>query len=211
MNGLLPYKLPFDAALLIPACVFAKPPVPGKVKTRLIPVLGSEGAAALAATVLCHVWRTVSSCPSVRPVLAAAGLGSFPITVSEHDLWLQGEGDLGIRIERIFQRALEEAPAAIAIGADSPGLTCTQIQAALSALQTHDAVIGPCEDGGFYLLAVSRCSPGLFRNLPWSCGETAQATRCRLEQNGFSIAMIDLLFDIDTPEDLARLEHWRIG
>jgi len=197
--------LPFDANSLLPICVFAKPPVPGKVKTRLIPKLGATGAAALASSMLRAVWQTVTSCSGVRPVLAAAEPGDFGIDLTGRDVWLQGDGDLGMRIERILQRGLQGAAAAVAIGADTPYLNCTQIQAAMEALEDHDAVIGPCEDGGFYLLALRRCPSGLLQDLPWSSRDTAQVTRHRLEENGFSIATIETLFDVDTLEDLARI------
>jgi hypothetical protein len=189
----------------VPVCIFAKPPLPGKVKTRLIPELGAEHAAALASAMLCDVWSASCSCPRVRTVLAAAEAGEFPMSVPEGDVWLQGEGDLGERLERIFTRALEMAPAAIALGADSPLLAAAHIEAALDALETHDAAIGPSADGGFYLLGLRRCPAGLFRDLPWSCAETFAATKQRLEQHRFSIEYITPLFDVDTPEDLLLL------
>ncbi len=197
--------MPFESAVPIPVCVFAKPPVPGKVKTRLIPLLGGEGAALVAAAMLRVAWQKMTSCPRVRPVLAAAEPGDFGIDLTSRDVWLQGDGDLGMRMERILQRGLQEAAAAVAVGADIPFLSCEHIQSAIRALGDHDAVIGPCEDGGFYLLAVRRCPSGLLANLPWSSPDTARATRSRLEQNGFAVAVIDSLFDVDTPEDLDRL------
>lgn len=198
----------------IPVCIFAKPFIAGHVKTRLARALGPKRAADLAAAMFCDVWRTVSSCPEVRPVLATLPpeiqyAGDTPsechVQVSADDTLLQGDGDLGARLENIFRQALATAPAAIAVGADTPLLTSAHLEQTLDELATHDAVIGPCPDGGFYLLALRACPPGLFSGLPWSTPETACATKRRLKTRGFSVQVLDPLFDVDTPDDLVLL------
>src|SRR3954454_22000707 len=113
----------------IPICIFAKPPA--AAKTRLIPALGAVRTARLASAMLLDTWRTVASCPGIRPVLATTRSGGFPMDVPADDIWLQGDGDLGERIELIMTRGLSHAPAAIAIGADSPTLAGAHIEAAL--------------------------------------------------------------------------------
>ena len=120
-------------------------------------------------------------------------------------MWLQGEGDLGERIERIITRGLLHAPAAMAIGADSPGFSDAHIEAAIECLRTTDAVLGPSVDGGFYLLALRRCPRGLFALLPWSAAETRTALKARLQEHAFSVAELDPLFDVDIPVDLRTL------
>ena len=189
----------------VPICIFAKPPVPSEVKTRLIPALGALSAARLASAMLQDVWRTVESCPGVRPILATTGPGVFPVSVRKGDTWLQGEGDLGERIERIMIRGLEVSGAVIAIGADSPAFTATHLRDALECLENHDAVLGPSTDGGFYLLGIRRCPRGLFASLPWSTSETCQAVKARLREQAFSIAELEPLFDVDTPADISTL------
>lgn len=190
--------------MAIPVCVFAKPPTPGSAKTRLAPLLGEEGAASLASAMLLDVWRIVTNYPGLRPVLATTEHGPFPIP--DPDIWLQGEGDLGARITTILSRALRISPAVIAIGADTPALTETHLRTALHALATHDAVIGRCSDGGFYLLALKTCPPGLLSHLPWSTSVTADAVFERLTQSGLSVSEIGPLFDVDCEEDLVRLK-----
>lgn len=190
---------------IVPICIFAKPPVAGRVKTRLLAELGGNAAAELASAMLCDVWRAASCCTNVRPILAAAEPGEFPLEISEEDIWLQGEGDLGERLETILRRGLATAPAAIALGADSPLVAPAQIEQALAALETHDAALGPCADGGFYLLALKRYPSALLSGLPWSCAETFEATKERLEQNDFAVEILTPLFDVDTAEDLALL------
>jgi hypothetical protein len=153
------------------------------------------------------VWRTVDLCPGVRPILATTLPGNFPVCVSSHDIWLQGDGDLGERIERIFNHGLLQAPAVIAIGADSPALTATHLQSALDALQTNDVVVGPSPDGGFYLLGLRRGQAGLLYSLPWSSSQTLQILKRRIAERLLSIAELEPLFDVDTPSDLLTLQE----
>lgn len=185
--------------------VFAKPPRAGEVKTRLGAVLGHDAAARLAKAFFEDTWRGLQGIPEVRPVLASSADEPASFGVSAAELWLQGEGDLGARLERIAARALGEAPWFIALGADSPGLPPSMLDAARAALVRHDAVLGPAEDGGYYLIGLRRLVPGLFSDLPWSTAKTLEATRARLAERGFSVATIQTWFDVDEPGDLERL------
>lgn len=128
-------------------CVFAKPPVPGRVKTRLGAEVGEELAADLARAFLCDTWAAVRALPWVRPVLATTEPGTAAALHLDAEEWLQGPGDLGERLERVLGRAIAEARApAIAIGADTPGLPAMLIDGARDALARADAVLGPSED-----------------------------------------------------------------
>lgn len=192
----------------IPVCIFAKPPAPLQAKTRLIPALGAEGAAQLASAMLRDVWRAVQSHPGVHPILATTRPGAFPMSLPDDDMWLQGEGDLGERMERIITRGLVHAPAVMAIGADSPAFSAAHLQAAIDCLETRDAVLGPSVDGGFYLLALRRYPRGLFASLPWSAAATRTALKARLQEHAFSVAELDPLFDVDIPADLRTLASY---
>jgi len=187
---------------MIPVCVFAKAPEPGKVKTRLINALGSEGAARLAAAMFRDTWDMVSKCAGARPVLATLCNGAFPIAIDSGNVWLQGDGDLGMRLEKILRQGLGCACAAIAIGADAPSLTTGHLQAAIRALENFDVVIGRSADGGFYLLGLRQCAEGLLAQIPWSTCETAEATVLRMRDRGLTVHELTPLFDVDTPEDL---------
>jgi hypothetical protein len=189
----------------IPVCIFAKPPQ--SAKTRLIPALGAASAAQLASAMLLDTWSMVASCPGVRPILATTQPGDFPISVPASDIWLQGDGDLGRRIHCILTRALIHASVVIAVGADSPALSCAHLQMALACVRTSDAVIGPSTDGGFYLLSLRRCPPGLFDSIPWSTAATRRALTERLREHAFTIAELEPLFDVDTAADLRLLER----
>jgi rSAM/selenodomain-associated transferase 1 len=189
----------------IPVCIFSKPPIPGRVKTRLTCYVGEIGAGQLASAMLRDVWSIVKSATGVIPVLAAAESGEFGIDMPRDRIWLQQPGDLGLRIEGILRRGLQGAPAAIALGADTPLLTPAHLREALAVLDSNDAVLGPSEDGGFYLLGVRHCPPGLLAEIAWSCEETCQKAVQRLQKHGMRVGWIGTLFDVDTIADLEKL------
>ena len=181
-------------------CIFAKPAVAGQVKTRLAAALGAEGAARLAQAFLDDTIAAVRSLP-----WALVALASTQPVAADLPVLLQGEGDLGARMEHVLRAALEQAPAAIAIGSDAPALPSRLLEQARAALREHDAVLGPAADGGFYLLALKRCPESLLANLPWSAADTCARTLARLEEQGFKSTLIEPWFDVDRPEDLATL------
>jgi uncharacterized protein len=189
----------------IPVCIFAKPPRAGHVKTRLARFIGFCEAAALASAMLRDTWSVVQSVPNVVPVLAATEPGSFGIDVPGERIWLQPPGDLGSRMEGILRRGLQTRPAAIALGADSPLLTPAHVREALQHLEREDAVMGPCADGGFYLLGVRNCPSGLLTDLPWSRAETYRETERRLHSYGMTVGRTVNLFDVDTVVELEQL------
>jgi rSAM/selenodomain-associated transferase 1 len=186
-------------------CVFAKPPRPGEVKTRLAQDVGAESAAVLARAFFADTWRAARSCTWAQAVLATTDIvakewgGVAPI-------WPQGDGDLGDRLERVLRRALRAAPFAVAIGTDSPGLPHRLLQGVRRALTAADAVIGPCDDGGFYLLGLTRCPPGLLADLPWSAANTFARAVARLREHGLTVETLPPWFDVDRAEDLSRVQ-----
>jgi glycosyltransferase A (GT-A) superfamily protein (DUF2064 family) len=131
-------------------CIFAKPPVAGGVKTRLASALGPEIAAELARAFLDDTMAAVRALGWARVAVASTAPHEGVETL------LQGEGDLGARIERVLRAALADAPFAIAIGADAPALPRRLLEAARDVLQRADEVLGPADDGGFYLLGLRR-------------------------------------------------------
>lgn len=193
-------------------CVFAKPPRPGQVKTRLAPQLGDAEAAALANAFFLDTWAAVSAIAWAEVVLATT-----EVTAREWDhlagapIWPQGPGSLGDRLERILRRALDAFPFAVAVGTDAPGLPAALMEAARDGLRTADAVIGPSEDGGFYLVGLRRCPTDLFTGLPWSSSDTFACTLHRLRARGLKTTVISEWFDVDRPCDLDRLRGLILG
>ena len=189
-------------------CIFAKPPVPGKVKTRLIPHLDARQAADMAQAFLDDVAATCLKIPNTKTVIAT--YGSWPDEIRRPknlEIWQQVGDDLGQRMGSIFTQGLKESPLVMALGADVPLISVEILEDALKKLQQNDALIGPSEDGGYYLLGFTRFQTGLLDELPWSQAGTRQATEERLREQGYTFAQTATLFDIDTPDDLKRLEQ----
>lgn len=175
------------------------------MKTRLAATVGDAAAAELARAFFDDVWEGVGRLTNARRVLASTSSELERFGLAAAEVWLQGEGDLGARMERVARRALESAPWFIAVGADSPGLPLAALEAASAALLRYDAVLGPASDGGYYLLGLRRLEPGLLAGLPWSTSETFAATAARLAERGLSVATTQEWFDVDGAEDLERL------
>ncbi|HEX8622956.1 MAG TPA: TIGR04282 family arsenosugar biosynthesis glycosyltransferase [Allosphingosinicella sp.] len=181
--------------------VFAKQPVPGRVKTRLIPALGAEGAARLAAEM---VERTVEEALATGLAVELCG---DPDPTSWYEgpevaLSAQGGGGLGQRLARAAARV---AGPALLIGTDCPGLHRGRLLAAAHALEQWDAVIHPAEDGGYVLLALRRFDGSLFEGIDWSTPAVAAQTIARIEGLGWSLCTGEILRDIDEPADLLPL------
>ncbi|MEZ4268489.1 MAG: TIGR04283 family arsenosugar biosynthesis glycosyltransferase [Myxococcota bacterium] len=192
-----------------PACplvVMAKAPEPGTVKTRLARAIGAEAATAVARASLADVWRGVHAVPGVAPALVLSGDPAHlpPLTPSP-TVVEQGGGDLGQRMERHLRRAIDRAGRALMVGSDSPGVPAAFIEHALDLLDTHDAVLGPALDGGFWLIGLRRLPAGLLDDLPWSDPTTLSATVERFRQRGLTTALLAPWFDVDRIEDLGRL------
>jgi rSAM/selenodomain-associated transferase 1 len=191
--------------------VFLKPPRPGLVKTRLAPALGERLAAdlyrALAEEVLLH-----TSGDEYRRLLfytpedAKAEMEAwFP----SEEWALQEGGDLGTRMANAFAAAFSKgARRAVIIGTDAPEISRGRVLKALACLENHDVAIGPARDGGYYLLALRRPEPELFRSIEWSTPAVLEETLRRAEAQGVSVAVLETLGDVDTLDDLrAEWDH----
>lgn len=189
-------------------CVFAKPPRAGEAKTRLALALGDAGAAALAHAFFLDTWATASRVSWADVLLATTDVNAPAWkNLGEHQIWPQGPGSLGDRMERILTRALVRYPFAIIIGTDLPGLPRERLDAARDALRASDAVLGPTDDGGFYLIGLRRCPQGLLADVPWSAPDTFACTLDRLRSAQLSATVIPPWFDVDDPDDLQKLRR----
>lgn len=179
--------------------IFARWPEPGKAKTRLIPGLGEDGATAVYRKLLEHTVREAraSGLPVQLRVTGGAAEAFHGWLGRDLEVVDQGEGDLGEKLARV------PAPTLL-IGSDCPRLSATHLREAAAALRGNPAVVGPANDGGYYLLGLARPMPFLFNDMPWSTAEVLPETLRRLEQHKITPATLETLDDIDTPEDLAR-------
>ncbi|MDH5536468.1 MAG: TIGR04282 family arsenosugar biosynthesis glycosyltransferase [Betaproteobacteria bacterium] len=191
--------------------VFAKAPEPGAVKTRLIPPLDAEGAAALHARLMERVMATACTA-AVGTVVIACTPGTdhpfFRYCGARYGAALepQGEGDLGARMLTVTRRALAASTAVILIGCDCPALTPEHLRAAARALrQGQDAVVAPAEDGGYVLIGLARTDGALFHDIPWGGAQVMADTRRRLDALGWRWSELDTLWDVDRPQDYERL------
>jgi uncharacterized protein len=191
--------------------VFAKAPTPGRVKTRIAPRLGAEGAARLYERIAAHCVETAVAA-RVGPVeLWCAPDATHPWFASladRHGLRLvsQRGRDLGGRMHHAFADALKRYRQAILIGADCPALTRDDLAQAQAWLDGGmDAVFGPAEDGGYVLAGLRRAEAGLFEGIVWSTHTVMAATRDRLRSLGMRWAELPLRWDLDRAEDLDRL------
>jgi rSAM/selenodomain-associated transferase 1 len=181
--------------------IFAKAPVPGRVKTRLIPALGAEGAAALAGRML---ERTVAEALASGLAVELCGepdpaswYSGPPVQLSA-----QGEGDLGERLRRAAERVLAIEPILL-VGADCPALDRRRLRGAADALERYDVVLHPADDGGYVLLGLRRFDASLFQGISWSTDAVAEQTLARIATLGWSADVLETLADIDEPSDLS--------
>jgi uncharacterized protein len=187
-------------------CIFAKPPEPGSVKMRLVPELGPERAAELAEAFLEDTVAMVRTLDWAECIIAATEAFERSYFKPE-EVWLQSEGDLGERLEKVLRLALKRRQIVLAIGADTPGLPAVYLESARRALVTADAVLGPSLDGGFYLIGLKDCPVGLLEDIQWSHSTTLAATVAKLDQFGMKTVLINPWFDVDGHEDLERLRR----
>ena len=186
-------------------CILAKSPRPGEVKTRLAPAVGAAAAAVLARAFFDDTLATARRSARARLAIAIAGDPAPLGLPADLEIWPQGTGDLGDRMERALARALTPGDRVLLIGTDSPGLPLAHLEAAFTLLSSHDAVLGPADDGGFYLLGLDRCEPGLLSGLPWSRSDTLLRTEARLRATGRTVAHAPAWFDVDEQDDLLLL------
>lgn len=196
--------------------VFAKAPVAGQVKTRLIPALGAAGAAMLAQRMLAHALEQALALPVAHLELCVSPDPAHPAFAREVadsggrlHLTLQGDGDLGERMHRALTRLLARHDKALLMGTDAPGLTTAVLGQAAAALDGHDVVFVPALDGGYALIGLTRSAPEIFQGMTWSTPRVMAETRERARRAGLRWAELEAVADIDEPKDLVHLpEGW---
>lgn len=190
-----------DSAVTI--CVFAKPPRPGRVKLRLAADIGAVAAAEIADALLTDVIVASRQLRNARVILSVTE--PFVIDGFENiPQWVQPAGSLDVRIEEALRKALVDSSIAVALGADTPGLSAEMISDALQKLGNADSVLGPTEDGGFYLLALKQCPQGVLRNVRWSTAHALRDATAQIKQAGMTTVITNPWYDIDTMSDLLR-------
>jgi rSAM/selenodomain-associated transferase 1 len=190
--------------------VMAKAPRAGEVKTRLCPPLSPDDAAQLARAFLLDAVDLVRSVGAARPAVAYAPADTrafFHAIAPDFALVMQRGEDLGARLSHAFEDLLAGgAPRAIVIGTDVPTLPSAVLGAAVERLAGADLVLGPSEDGGYYLVGLREPRPALFADMAWSTEVVFDETMRRASALGLDVALMPAWFDVDTAGDLERLE-----
>jgi len=200
-----------DVASRTAIVVFAKAPVPGEAKTRLIPHLGAAGAARLHAALIERALETARAADlgSVELCCAPDAAHPFFATCAERygvALTAQAAGDLGTRMAAAFDRVVPDAGPALLIGTDCPALKSVHLREAAAALATGcDAVLGPAADGGYVLVGLARPSLQVFEGIEWGGSSVLRDSRARLATLGWRWHELAELWDVDRPDDLTRL------
>ena len=189
--------------------VFARAPVAGQAKTRLIPLLGEQGAADLSAQLTRRALR-VALDARIGPVeLWCAPDCDHPFLTDcthEFDVMLhpQSAGDIGARMAHAFDHALARHGQAVLIGADAVSLQPADLQAAAGALRSHDCAFAPAEDGGYLLVALQTPQPALFEGVDWGGEQVWAQTQARIAALGLDCHVLATGYDLDRPDDYRR-------
>ena len=195
----------------IAVAIMAKAPRPGAVKTRLCPPLLAAEAAALYRCFLLDKIAAVQALSGVRPMVAYTpdeAQAEFAVLAPDFALVPQRGPDLGARLHTTLASLLAAGhPGAIAVDSDTPTLPREFLQQAVDCLTGPgpDVVLGPTEDGGYYLIGVRVANRALFDDMPWSTSAVLEITLRRAAAAGLQTVCTPAWFDVDTPDDLRRL------
>lgn len=197
--------------------IFTRYPIPGKTKTRLIPVLGAEGAAALHRCMTEHTVRVVRNLAqaldfSIEVRFSEGNIGLMSQWLGEDHIFREQSGsDVGDRMWRAFREAFEDNfRRVVIVGCDCPGIHETILETSLDLLKEKDLVLGPANDGGYYLVGMRKPHRELFVDVSWGSDRVLAQTLVIAREQGLSVSLVSALDDIDRPEDLNKLnaEEW---
>lgn len=182
--------------------VFIKNPERGRVKTRLAATLGDERALRIYRALMTHTRQVAEAVEAQRFLF-------YSDFVDETDEWLpnlfqkdlQHPGDLGQRMAAAFERAFQTADTVLIIGSDCAQLKPDIVNDAIATLRENDVVIGPAEDGGYYMIGMRSYTPQIFEGIEWSTERVLAQTTTMLDQLGLQYAFAPTLSDIDLEAD----------
>jgi rSAM/selenodomain-associated transferase 1 len=188
----------------------AKPPVPGQVKTRFQPELTPEQAAALYRAFLQDTLTLMRSVPGVQYGLVFPRDGDRAAfgDLIPGDFWLRRQAAVGLTdtLGGTLTEALGRGHSGVIfLSSDSPSLPVTALEQAIGRLATHDVVIGPATDGGYYLIGLKQVVPALFERMPWSTPAVLGETLVRTRRAGLRVGCTPPWYDVDSFENLRFL------
>jgi uncharacterized protein len=185
--------------------IFTRYPEPGRVKTRLIPALGADGAQRLHREMAEHTLKQLSAFQGEVVIYFEGGSREkMEQWLGEERLYRSQAGDtLGERLQRAFQDALSEGKKkVVAIGTDCPQLALEHVEKSFLMLEDAGLALGPALDGGYYLVGLSGPCGDLFDDIPWGSDRVFKATLEKARLLGMKTAVLETLADVDNREDL---------
>jgi rSAM/selenodomain-associated transferase 1 len=190
--------------------VVAKRPAPGRTKTRLVPPLSAEQAAALYECFLCDTLDLMRQIPGVQPVVVYLPAGAetyFASLAPDFERLLQRGANLGARLDNALTCYLQRGyQRVVVMNSDGPTLPPACLTAAFDKLAGEaDVVLGPCDDGGYYLIGVKRPVPRLLREVQMSTANVTTDTLNLAKEEGLRVELLPEWYDIDSAVSLARL------
>ena len=199
-----------DAAIAL----FAKAPEPGRVKTRLVPPLTMEDAARVARASLEDTARYIVPEVPVPWTLFLDGEADSATSDLAREAGMRilpQEGpELGVRLKAAFRVLREQgARRVLAIGSDSPTLDPERIREAIESLAVCELTLGPTEDGGYYLIGMTRIHPELFDDVPWGTADVLRRTQEIAAAIRLNVDLLPMWYDVDHSSDLQRVLHRR--
>ena len=183
----------------------------GKVKTRLIQKLGRRGALDLYLQMFERLIAELSASRFntelwISPDKDHAFFQSYAFARFQ-----QAGPHLGVRMSTALRDGLNRHESVILVGTDLPLIDRSYIEQAVGALQTHDVVLGPAEDGGYGLVGVKAETPDMFSDIDWGTERVLSQTCARLNRDGLDFGLLPLIWDVDRPDDLPRYQAWLEG
>jgi rSAM/selenodomain-associated transferase 1 len=195
--------------------IFAKQPIRGQAKTRLAHATSTEWAERVASAFLGDTLDRFSTVPANCVVVYAPASGGdyFSATAQQrYETMPQCDGDLGQRLGAFFRDARSRGfQCVVAIGTDSPTLPVAYVEQAIQLLPTHDFVIGPASDGGYYLIGTSCDECSIFDEIPWSTSRVLESTIARIRDASTTVALLPPWYDVDTVDDWNLLRGHVLG
>ncbi len=190
--------------------VLFKNPIEGKVKTRLGATIGDEKALMVYLELLEHTFKVARAVQGTYLHLFFSDFidSRLQHIGAEDELYLQVKGSLGEKINHAFETVHQEGDKTIIIGSDCPGISTDLIQQAFTVLDNFSIVLGPAEDGGYYLLGLNEKDSSLFEGISWSTDQVLKQTYQKAIQAEKSVKLLISLSDIDTEDDLHLLDEY---
>jgi len=186
---------------VIPVGVFARPPVPGLVKTRLLADIGAARATRVYRYCLDHALDVARHSGLDYMVYLSEESAEAPFNDERYRL--QRGKDLGARMFNALQDMLDEgSPAAMIMGSDCLDLEADRLQQAAQALASHELVLVPAADGGFALIGCREANPNLFTAVQWGSSGVLEQTLANARQLRYRVSLLETVRDIDTLQDL---------